>query len=173
MKKQTSVPMIGLLSVVFLFVSLASCDKDEYVLDKNIVGVWVLDKDKKECNVIASDTHSSEVIKTQLIDNYQLIYSDTILFTENGEFLEVDYHRGGTYQTRKNRVEITPPMYMSYVGYTFNYKIFDNKALVLSTVGDRMDYFCSNQYLNYIGLDTTKVSVQKIELSTTYNRIFY
>jgi hypothetical protein len=170
MKKLTLLSIIG-----FLFISLASCDKDEYVLDKNIVGVWVLDKDKKEYNVTASDAHTSEVVKTNLLDSYNLIYSDTILFTENGEYLEADYYlRGGfTYQTHKNRVEITPAMYMSYNGYTFNYKIFDNKVLVLSTVKGQMDYFCSNHYLNYIGLDTTKVSVQKIELSTVYNRISY
>jgi hypothetical protein len=169
MKKLTLLSIIG-----FLIIILVSCDKDEYVLDKNIVGVWVLDKDKKTYNVIASDTHTSEVVKTNLIDNYDLIYSDTIIFTENGEYLEADYYlRGGfTYQTHKNRVEITPAMYMSYAGYTFYYKIYDNKVLIFSTVKGQMDYFCSNQYLNYIGLDTTKVSVKKIELTTTYNRIY-
>jgi hypothetical protein len=152
---------------------LFSCEKDKDVIDKSIIGLWTVDEGSKECEVIASDVYASEIIKNQLLDNYTFIYSDTILFAESGKFVEVDGHRGFTYRTHKNQLEITPPAYMSYPMYTFAYKISDNKALVLSAVQDNLNYFHSNYYLNLMGLDTTKVSVQKIQLSTTYKRISY
>ncbi|KAA6300179.1 MAG: hypothetical protein EZS26_003677 [Candidatus Ordinivivax streblomastigis] len=152
---------------------LFSCEKDKDVIDKSIIGLWAVDEGSKECEVIASDAYSSEIIKNQLLDNYTFIYSDTILFAESGEFVEVDGHRGFTYRTHKSQLEIIPPEYMSYPMYTFAYKVSGNNALVLSAVQDNLNYFYSNHYLNLIGLDTTKVSVQKIQLSTTYKRISY